>query len=79
MNIKEMMQMAKLKCTAVIPFQRERETIRDQFVRRFATVVEDPVNPEQLIAEYEGYNESIIDAIIQTFERYPDHEIVLNR
>lgn len=64
----------KLTCSAVIPDEAERRTLFKEFVQRFGTSYSEQY--DTLYMEYAGDSQSIVDAIIQTFERYEDHSIV---
>lgn len=64
-----------LECSAIIPDKTERTAIRDNFVRRFAYSYGDHEEMQKLFATYVGEDEAVIDAFIQTFEKYPEHSI----
>lgn len=68
-----MIFLKKYRFSAVIPFEKERKTIFDQIIRRFATsysMLEDTIH-----AEYVEGDPNITQALIMTFEKYAEHEI----
>lgn len=64
------------KFSAVIPLESERRVIFDQIVRRFANSYSMIGNT--IYAEYKDGDQSIIDALIMTFEKYSEHEVTFN-
>lgn len=68
-----------LICSAVIPDDHEREVIRETICKKFADSYGDHAEKKELHCSYKGFNQGVIDALIQTFEKYPEHTIIQNR
>lgn len=68
-----------ISCSAVITNDRERERIREQVCRRYASSYGDHADSKKLYCTYSGSDRRVINMLIETFEKYPEHVITQNR